>query len=110
MAEMTYKHIPLIGKDISEQGPQEYYDMIGSLYQCPKEAVARKREKSGKKKASDLGFRVNDRGTLIITVRNRKPKWASADEVREMAKEHRISERELFILFGKKGIEIKHDN
>jgi len=106
----AYAFIPLIApKPFEEQTPESFASYIDTLYICPKEAARKKAEKAGKKPASDLGYRENDKGTRIITVRNRKPKWAFASEIRLMAKEHSLNERELFVLFTKKKIEIRRD-
>lgn len=87
------------GKPLMEFTPEEYHEFIRAKHQLPV-------SKSGAP-ALPLSFRRNDKGTPIITVRGRKPKWATRDEVRALAQaSENISEQELFVLAGQKKIKL----
>ncbi len=77
---MSMENVPLLSpKPFAEYSPQEYLLYVKGMYREP-------RNKEGKI-VRDVSFRINDKGTHIITVRNRKPKWISKAEIRILAEE-----------------------
>jgi len=94
------EHVPLISpKPFSEYEAKEYRDYVRSLYREPK-------NKEGKV-IHDVSFRINDKGTYIVTIRNRKPKWISKEEINILAKGAGVPQNKVWQRVREKKIEVK---
>ena len=96
---MNKEHIPLLSpKPFAEYSGEEYLSYIKSMYREPV-------NKEGKV-VRDVSFRINDKGTHIITVRNRKPKWIAKEEINILATEAGIPQNVMWQTVGRKKIPV----
>ena len=66
---------PLLApKHLTEYSAEEYLQYVKSLHREPKKKDA----------AKAWTFRVSDKGTPILTIRGRKPKFLTPDEAKEV--------------------------
>lgn len=87
-------------KHFTEYSAEEYREYVRSLYIEPER----------KKAARDFSFRINDKGTFVFTVRNRKPKYLTPEELDLIAEENNLSKREVWLRAAeKKNFTIKRD-
>lgn len=56
-----------------------------------------------------VSFRVNDKGTPIITIRDRKPKWLAPYEIDSMADFYGVSKQEMWKIVASKKIKIERN-
>lgn len=90
-------HVPLLsGKPVEEFDSAEYKEYIISLYHKPE-------PKKGVSKAKPFSFRVNQKGTLIITTVTRDPKYLTAAEMEMIGAETGKKQSEIFIKMKEKG-------
>lgn len=100
---MKNKTKPLISnKSIWKFNPANYWNYITSLYEEP--SLKKKKEKEP---AKDWSFRRNDRGTPVLTIRNRKPKYLTKEEVILLKGESGMSSQELHLFLKKKEVAVR---
>lgn len=92
---MTPLH--LAPKHHTEYSPEEWKDYVEGLFLAP----------TPTEKAPDCSVRRNAKGTPVLTIRNRKPKWILRSEVEDFARTLRIPQSEFF-LFAKSKAHIVH--
>lgn len=84
----------LAPKHLTEFESSDWMEYVESLYQRPKPP-------------KNWNFRRNDKGTPIITIRNRKPKFLMPEEFAELLEEAGMSEDELRNFLKEKKVEVK---
>ena len=95
------KFIPLISpKHITEFTPSEYHEYIKNLWIDPN------KDKPAPKYVS---FRRNDKGTPIVTVRSRKPKYVTTEEFLELCFESEMKQSEMFLFLKSKKVHLVRD-
>jgi hypothetical protein len=90
-----YKPI-LAPKPLTAYSPAEWKDYVISLHRAPEKKVSRV-----------WNFRINDKGTPIITIRGRKPKYLYKDEFEEFLTDTGFDRNEGLNLLFRKQVEIK---
>jgi predicted nuclease of restriction endonuclease-like RecB superfamily len=88
--------------------PDSFYSLIESYKALWIERTIRLKEKQKKVPKRDYNIRFNDKGTLILTVRNREPKYLTKKEINELAKEFSVPQNILWVHAHKKKILITH--
>ena len=86
------KELLLSKRSYIEYSAREWQEYVRSLYKVPEV----------KKKAGDVSFRINEKGTFIFTIRNRDPKYILPAELDSLAKEHSLSSVDVWREAGKK--------
>lgn len=103
--------IPLLGPKLDTMQPAQWKTYVNSLRSIHMARWRKKKElaklRSAKPPAKPYGFRRNDKGTPIVTIRNRKPKWVTRQEFKDLLSLSDLSERELWNLLVSKKIEIR---
>lgn len=90
------REIPLLSeKPLREWTPFEYREYVKSLYYKP--------PPKGKKEAKPFCFRLNAKGTLVLTSAVRKPKFLTEGEMQHVSRETKKPLNEVFLKMKEKG-------
>lgn len=106
-------NIQIAPKPFNEYTPHEYREYIRSLKQIyvaeqdiKKEIRKLAQVKKSTSPVKDVSFRINLKGTPIITIRNRSPKWISREEIDILARHHSFPMNRMWLLVKDKQITI----
>lgn len=96
--------IPLLApKALRDFAATEFKNYVrGLYYKKPKKKSPAKR----KTPLKAYSARLNPKGTLVLTIRTRDPKWISREEIAEIAATLGIEERLVYLKVGERGIKI----
>jgi len=106
--------IPLIAfKQLSEFIPDEFRQYVRDLrtqYQTEQDAKRELKKLAAAKKSphplKHVHYRLNAKGTPVITIRGRKSKWISRNEIIILAKHYGIPQNEMWLLVASKKITV----
>lgn len=93
---------PLMGKSLHNCTPTEYRTLIKSYYEEP--------PKTTTSPTPGVNVRLNDKGTIIVTIRDRKPKYITYEELTHWRKELGIKESALWAKCTEKSITVKRES
>lgn len=110
---MTARFPLLSGRPLSSFEYWEFQAYViglrGKYMKYYREKRERAKLRSQKPKAKDYSYRINAKGTTVITIRNRKPKFLTCCEINELCQEHKLKFKELEeIIIAKGTIEVKY--
>lgn len=89
---------PLLApKHLTEYSAEEYMEYVKSLHREPKK----------KEGAKAWTFRVSEKGTPILTIRGRKPKFLTPDEAEEVQKLTKWTDEAFVTFLIKKKVEVR---
>jgi len=91
----------LAPKFLGQYSPLEYHEYVKGLH-----SLLKPPPKTGKAPARDISFRRNRKGTPIITIRNRDPKYITLDEFKEIRLELELPINVLDLILRKRKIPI----
>ena len=102
-------------------GPETFQDHLKSIINHTAR-LANKRQKASKERAKFnsqfsskpipkvWSFRINSKGTPILTIRKRKPTYLHKSELEDLLKSYPDHKEAIETLINKKGIEVRNDS
>lgn len=110
MRRLLMKLMPLISaRSIYEMLPHEFrasIKLIRTKYRTDQETRKLAKAPAPKSPIKDINYRINKHGNPIITIRNRKPKWITPDEINILASFHGVAQNEMWTIIRSKNIPV----